>query len=150
MFSHRHRWRSFAADTLALLLFFTLTGVLNEHFVAGLALDQVLHARLLGALLMVVCGRPYGLWRDWLLGFANSRRRSQILWDSLALVSFQVPIYAAILLISGASGEELLRGVLGVTVIMLALGRPYGAFLNVVRRCFGLEAGGEKPMSLSV
>jgi hypothetical protein len=148
--SHRPRWRSFFADTLALLLFFTVTGVLNERFIAGLAWDQVLHARLLGAVLMVVSGRPYGLWRDWLLGFAGSRRRSQILWDSLALVSFQVPVYAAILLISGASGEELLRGVLGVTVIMLALGRPYGAFLNVIRRCFGLGEGGEKPMSLSV
>lgn len=142
-------WRSFAADTLALILFFTATGILNERFVAGMNWEQVLHARLLGAALMVVSGRPYGLWRDWIMRFAGTTRFSQIAWDSLALVSFQVPIYAAILAISGATAEELLRGACGVTVIMLALGRPYGAFLNFVRRRFGLPAGGEKPMSLS-
>lgn len=143
-------WRSFAADTLALILFFTATGILNERFIAGMTWEQVFHARLLGAALMVVCGRPYGLWRDWIMRFAGPGRFSQIAWDSLALVSFQVPIYAAILAISGASGAELLRGSLGVMVIMLALGRPYGAFLNVVRRRFGLPPGGAKPMSLNV
>ena len=144
------RWRSFAADTLALIVFFTTTGILNERFIAGMTWDQVFHARLLGAALMVISGRPYGLWRDWIMRFAGTGRLSQIAWDSLALVSFQVPIYAAILAISGASGAELLRGSLGVTVIMLALGRPYGAFLNVVRKRFGLPPGGEKPMSLNV
>ena len=145
-----NRWRSFAADTLALILFFTVTGILNERFVAGMAWEQVFHARLLGAGLMVVSGRPYGLWRDWLMGFSGRSRSSQILWDSLALVSFQVPIYAAILAISGANSQELLQGSLGVTVIMLTLGRPYGAFLNVIRGRFGLAKGGEKQMSLNV
>ncbi|WP_460125920.1 L-alanine exporter AlaE [Pseudomonas sp. S2_C03] len=142
-------WRSFAADTLALILFFTVTGILNERFVAGMSWEQVLHARLLGAALMVISGRPYGLWRDWIMHYAGTTRFSQIAWDSLALVSFQVPIYAAILAISGANVDELLRGALGVTVIMLALGRPYGAFLNFVRHRFGLPSGGEKPMSLN-
>lgn len=142
-------WRSFAADTLALILFFTATGILNERLIAGMTWEQVFHARVLGAALMVVSGRPYGLWRDRLMGFANSGPPSQTFWDSLALVSFQVPIYAAILLISGANGEELLRGSLGVSVIMLALGRPYGAFLNFVRGRFGLPEGGQTPMSLN-
>lgn len=144
------QWRSFAADTLALILFFTVTGILNERFIAGMTWEQVFHARLLGAGLMILCGRPYGLWRDWLMKSAGPSRTSQMAWDSLALVSFQVPIYAAILAISGANGEELLRGSLGVTVIMLTLGRPYGAFLNLVRARFGLSAGGDKPMSLNV
>ncbi|MCW6511267.1 L-alanine exporter AlaE [Hyphomicrobiales bacterium BP6-180914] len=69
-------------------------------------------------------------------------------WDGLALVSFQVPIYAAIIAVSGASGRGLLMGVLGATLMMLALGRPYGAFLNVVRTSFGLSPGGDRPMSL--
>jgi hypothetical protein len=144
------RWRSFAADTLALILFFTVTGILNERFIAEMAWEQVLHTRLLGAGLMVLTGRPYGLWRDWFMRFSSTSRSSQILWDSLALVSFQVPIYAAILAICGANGEELLYGSLGVTVIMLTLGRPYGAFLNFVRGRFGLPDGGEKPMSLNM
>ncbi len=140
--------RTFVADTVALLLFFTVTGLINERFIARMSWDQVLHARALGAVLMVPVGRPYGVWRDWLLRRARPERLSRLLWDSLALVSFQVPIYAAIIAVSGASGRGLLMGVLGATVMMFALGRPYGAFLNRVRALFGLSPGGLRPMSV--
>jgi len=146
----RHpRRTAFIADTTALVLFFTTTGIINERFFAGMAWDQVLHARLLGAVLMVPVARPYGLWRDWVMKRATQRRMSRLLWDSLALLSFQVPIYAAIIASSGASGGSLLRGTLGAAVMMLVLGRPYGAFLNWVRKLFGLPAGGDRPMSLN-
>ena len=137
--------RAFIADTVALILFFTTTGLLNERFVAGMNWDQVFHARMLGAALMVPVGRPYGVWRDWLLRRARPTRMSQLLWDSLALVSFQVPIYAAIIAVSGASGLRLLMGVVSATVMMFALGRPYGAFLNLVRALFGLPSGDLRP-----
>jgi hypothetical protein len=144
------RRRAFVADTTALILFFTTTGVINERFIAAMSWDQVLHARMLGAALMVPVGRPYGVWRDYVMRQAKSTNRlSQLLWDSIALVSFQVPIYAAIIALSGASGCGLWRGVLGATVMMLVLGRPYGAFLNAVRRRFGLPPGGGRPMSLN-
>ncbi|CZT37245.1 L-alanine exporter AlaE [Rhizobium sp. 9140] len=143
------RRRSFIADTLALLLFFTTTGVINERFIAGMTWEQVLHARLLGAVLMVPVARPYGLWRDWLMQRANETRPSRLLWDSAALMTFQVPIYAAIIALSGAEGDRLLSGIAGAAVMMLVLGRPYGAFLNWVRHRFGLPGGGTKPMSLN-
>jgi hypothetical protein len=142
------RYRAFFADTTALILFFTTTGIINERLLAGMDWGQVFHARLLGAVLMVPIGRPYGVWRDWVVRHASSARMSQVLWDSLALVSFQVPIYAAIIAVSGASGRGLLFGVFGAVIIMLALGRPYGAFLNWVRELFGLPPGGMRPMSL--
>lgn len=143
------RRTAFFADTAALIVFFTTTGVINERFIAGMTWDQVLHARLLGAALMIPVARPYGLWRDWVMTRASERRMSRLLWDSMALVSFQVPIYAAIIAFSGASGAGLVRGTLGATVMMLVLGRPYGAFLNGVRKLFGLPPGGDRPMSLS-
>ena len=143
------RRAAFFADTTALILFFTTTGIINERFIAGMTWDQVFHARLLGAALMIPVARPYGIWRDWLMKRASERLISRLLWDSIALVSFQVPIYAAIIAFSGASGEGLVRGTLGAAVMMLVLGRPYGAFLNGVRRLFGLPPGGEKPMSLN-
>lgn len=141
--------RAFIADTTALLLFFTTTGVINERFIAGMTWEQVFHARLLGAVLMVPVGRPYGVWRDLLMRRARPSRLSRLFWDSLALVSFQVPIYAAIIAISGASGWGLVHGIGGATIIMLVLGRPYGAFLNWVRSLFGLGPGGDRPMSLN-
>jgi hypothetical protein len=143
------RRRAFVADTTALILFFTTTGIINEHLIAGMTWEQVFHARLLGAALMVPVGRPYGIWRNWLMQRARPDRLSQVLWDILALVSFQVPIYAAIIAISGASGRGFLLGVLGATVMMLALGRPYGAFLNWVRAQFGLRPGGMRSMSVN-
>ncbi|MCF6370417.1 L-alanine exporter AlaE [Rhizobium halophilum] len=143
------RWRNFFADTLALMAFFTATGILNERFIAGMTWEEVFHARLLGAVLMVPSGRPYGLWRDWIMRRAGDTRVSQLVWDTVALMSFQVPIYATIIAVSGASGGGLLRGTLGAAVMMLLLGRPYGAFLNWVRYLFGLPPGGEKPMSLN-
>ena len=141
--------RASLADTVALILFFTTTGIINERLLAGMAWEQVLHARLLGAALMLPVGRPYGLWRDWIMRHARADRLSQVLWDSVALVSFQVPIYAAIIAVSGASGRGLLFGVLGATAIMLACGRPYGLFLQFVRGLFGTRAGGLLPMSLN-
>jgi hypothetical protein len=122
-----------------------MTGMINERWIAGMAWDQVLHARLIGAVLMVPVARPYGVWRDWVMQRAGSSRMSKLMWDSVALVSFQVPIYAGIIAFSGASGSGLVRGTLGAAVMMLLLGRPYGAFLNLVRRFFGLPPGGERP-----
>lgn len=141
--------RSFLADTLALLVFFTITGVLNERFVAGMDWSEVARARSVGALLMVLTARPYGLWRSWVLGrFAGEGWGSRFLWDTVALISFQVPIYAAILVAGGAEVGEVVQGCLGVTVIMLVSGRPYGLWLDLVRSWFGLPPGGERPMSL--
>ncbi|EJL01755.1 MULTISPECIES: L-alanine exporter AlaE [Pseudomonas] len=54
------RRTAFFADTTALILFFTTTGIINERFIAGMTWDQVLHARLLGAALMVPVARPMG------------------------------------------------------------------------------------------
>ena len=60
--------RAFLADTLALLAFFTVTGILNERLIAGMSWGDVATARAIGAPLMVLTARPYGLWRDWIVG----------------------------------------------------------------------------------
>jgi fructose-specific phosphotransferase system IIC component len=98
---------------------------------------------------MVPVARPDGLWRDWLVQRARKTELSQLFWDCAALMTFQVPIYAAIIAVSGAEGGGLLSGIAGATVMMLVLGRPYGVFLNRVRHFFGLPKGGKKPMSLN-
>ncbi|MGX1307776.1 hypothetical protein AB7M35_002496 [Amorphus suaedae] len=141
--------RSFIADTLALVVFFTIASGANERFVAGLNWHEVATSRLIGAPLMVLTARPYGLWRDWVLARVHPRRRwSELLTDSVALLVFQVPIYVAIIIAGGAEGDAILRGALGFALLMFLLGRPYGAFLEFVRRRFGLHGPGQKPMSL--
>ena len=140
--------REFVADTTALVIFFTAAGVVNERFVVGMGWDEVLRARLIGAPLMVLTARPYGLWRAAVLDRAAPRGRlAEAAWDTAALVAFQVPIYVAIIFAGGARGTELALGAAGAVAYMLALGRPYGLFLDRVRAAFGLPPGGRKPMS---
>lgn len=45
MRGHMARQKAYIADTLALVVFFTTTGILKERFVAGMAREQVLQAR---------------------------------------------------------------------------------------------------------
>ena len=52
------------ADTTELIVCFITTGVIDEGFIAGMSWDQVLHARMLGAALMIPVGRPYGVLRE--------------------------------------------------------------------------------------
>jgi hypothetical protein len=141
--------RSFLADTLALVIFFTITSGLNERFVAGLDWSEVATARAIGAPLMVLTARPYGIWREWLLRKINpSSRFATIAADGLALLVFQVPIYVAIIMAGGARGSSVISGALGFAALMIVLGRPYGVWLEFVRHRFGLEGQGQKPMSL--
>ena len=59
-----------------------------------------------------------------------------------------MPIYPAILVAGGAEGTEVVQGYLGATVIMVASGRPYGLWLDLVRSWFGLPPGGARSMSV--
>lgn len=139
--------RTFIADTLALVVFFTIVGALNEHFVAGMAWGEVARSRSIGAPLMVLTARPYGIWRDWLIARIVPPV-PRVVADALALLLFQVPIYAAILWISGASLAGVVQGSAGFAVLMMIVGRPYGIWLDFVRARFGLGPGGMKPMTL--
>jgi hypothetical protein len=143
------RFLNFVADTLALVIFFTITSGLNERFVAGMDWSEVMVSRSIGAVLMVLTARPYGLWRDWVFTKIDPQtRRAQFLTDCVALLSFQVPIYVAILAVSGAEGSAIAKGAAGFAVLMFVVGRPYGLFLDAIRRMFGLTGSGQKPMSL--
>ncbi len=141
--------RDFMADTTALVVFFTIAGIVNERFIAGMSWEEVARARIIGAPLMVLTARPYGIWRDWVMTRADpGRSTSALLHDMFALLAFQVPIYTAIIYAGGATGDQLWRGALGAAIYMLVLGRPYGLWLDLVRRWFGLSGPGQKPMSL--
>ncbi|MEF2072810.1 L-alanine exporter AlaE [Consotaella aegiceratis] len=143
------RTRSFVADTSALVVFFTITSGLNERFVADMTWDQVLVSRSIGAPLMVLTARPYGLWRDWLLArISPATPWMTLAADGLALLAFQVPIYVAIIVAGGAQGWAIVKGAAGFALLMIVLGRPYGLWLDFVRRLFGLAGPGQKPMSL--
>lgn len=57
-------FRLFFADSIAMLTFFTVSGILNERFIAGMEWSEVLASRVIGAPLMILTARAYGVWRD--------------------------------------------------------------------------------------
>lgn len=137
--------RGFASDTLALVVFFTITGALNERCVAGKSWDEALRARLIGAPLMIATARPCGIWRDWAVIRLPGPR---VVSDAIAPTTFQVPIYASIIRAGGDDAAEVLRGCVRFAVLMLLVGRPHGVWLDFLRTRFGLPPGGIRPMRL--
>ncbi len=128
--------RATLVDTLATVTFFTIVAAATEFFVAGLSAQQVLVSRVTTIPVLFATGRAYGLWRDGLVARLDARRRGAVAMlgtDTLAFLSFQVPVYAAILVLAGATGAQMTRALVAATLAMLLLSRPFGMFLDWLR-----------------
>jgi hypothetical protein len=133
--------KSFIVDTTASIIFFTIVAGFSELFVAGMDLQQVLAARLIMIPVMVATGRPYGVWRDWLISKLQPGRSStKTIVDIIAFLNFQVPVYLATLAVAGASAVEMGAAVSAAIVFMVLLSRPFGLFLELIRRWAGTAA----------
>lgn len=131
--------RRVLVDTVATIVFFTTIAALTELFVAGMAPSEVLTTRLIMIPMMVLTGRPYGAWRDWF--FRTTRPTvswSKTIIDGAAFLSFQLPVYALTLLIAGADRYEILTLLATTSVLMLAVSRPFGIFLEFIRGWAGV------------
>lgn len=127
--------KSFIVDTVATVVFFTVIATLTELFIAGMEPGEVLVTRLIMIPMMVLTGRPYGLWRDWVFDkLSPNALWYRVIIDCLAFLSFQVPIYVVTLLIAGADTGEVVTLVVSASIIMLVISRPFGLFLDGVRR----------------
>ena len=122
-------------DTLSTILFFTILAALTELYVAGMEPTDVLKTRLIMVPLMILTGRPYGVWRDWF--FAGTKPTvswSKSLIDGLAFLTFQLPIYGLTLWIAGADFDEVSTLLGSTAVLMLIVSRPFGLFLQAMRK----------------
>ncbi|WP_439121710.1 L-alanine exporter AlaE [Marivita sp.] len=130
--------KAFVVDTLVTVTFFTFVAGLTEFFIAGMEMRQVVIARLVMVPVMILTGRPYGLWRDWVLLKTRAKRKvTTILADVFAFLTFQVPVYVATLLVAGASLAEIKTAVGAAILFMILLSRPFGLFLEWVRHKVG-------------
>ena len=132
--------RTAIVDTLASIVFFTTVAALTELYVAGMAPREVLVTRLIMVPLMIVTGRPYGLYRDWV--FARSKATvgwSRTLMDVVAFLTFQLPVYAITLFVAGASLGQIMTLLPATAVLMILLSRPFGLYLEMVRGWLGVR-----------
>jgi hypothetical protein len=101
--------------------------------------SEVLKTRLIMIPMMILTGRPYGLWRDWFfVATKPSVSWSKTLIDGLAFISFQLPIYAVTLWVTGAGGAEIMTLLATTSILMLLVSRPFGIFLEKIRHLAGV------------
>ncbi|MBX2856359.1 MAG: L-alanine exporter AlaE [Rhodobacteraceae bacterium] len=131
--------KRFLVDTIATIVFFTVIASLIELAIAGMEPMQVLLTRAVMIPIMALTGRPYGLWRDWIFRRLRPQgRRSTITTELIAFLSFQAPIYIATLALAGASFDEIATATGAAILAMLLISRPFGLFLDAVRRRAGV------------
>ena len=131
--------RCFIIDTVATVVFFTIIAASTELFIAGMELREVLITRLIMVPMMVLTGRPYGMWRDWFFKVTNPTTPwSRAIVDSLAFMIFQLPIYVLTLAIAGADVKEIISLIVSTSALMLIVSRPFGIYLERVRAWAGV------------
>lgn len=134
--------RRYLADTFAMVIFSTIVGAFVEVVVAGLTLEQSARIRLAAIPVMLLAGRPYGIYRDWLfrlLGNMSSGPFKAAVLDTSANVTFQVPVYSCLLALNRATASQIFTAVSSIILIIILSGRPYGLFLVWFRRLFGVS-----------
>jgi hypothetical protein len=136
--------RRYLADTSAMVMFSTFVGPFVELVVAGLTLEQSAGIRLAAISVMLLSGRPYGIYRDRLfklLGNPYTGVFKAAAIDTLANITFQVPVYSCLLALNGATINQIFSAVSSIILIIILSGRPYGLFLIWCRRLFRVPAG---------
>ena len=139
-------WKMLVADTLAMILFSTVMCMSIEVFVAGMTITQSLIARAAAVPTNLLTGRPYGCYRDILFSRFNLDGNSFLqnaLGDTVAFVSFQLPLYAFVLLMAHASLHQIIISGGMMTLVFAVAGRPYGVFMGYCRRLILSFFGGQ-------
>jgi hypothetical protein len=135
--------RETLADTFALITFGLVVGMAVEILVAGLTIDQSLQSRLLSVPVNMIIARPYGVYRDWMMGFSRlfpstlkARALGNTVLDTFAFVSFQIPVYAILIATTGASVDQIITAALGQIGALMLMARPYGMYMQFCRDRF--------------
>lgn len=129
--------RIWLADTLALMSFTIVTGMFIEVVIVQMTIQQSLMSRLLCQPINILTGRLYGRYRDSVLRaipFHGPGWLISAVGDVLAYISFQLPLYIAILLIIGMDLPSIATAATTQTLALFVLGAPYGVWLTKVRR----------------
>ena len=139
MFSAQSRLRHAVADTFAMVVYCTVVNMMIEIFLSGMTFQQSLSSRLVAIPVNIIIAVPYGFYRDFAM--RQARRISASGWmkniaDVVAYVTFQSPVYVAILLTVGADWHQIAAAVSSNIVISMLMGAVYGYFLDYCRRLF--------------
>ena len=132
----------YAVDTVAMISFSTPIAMINEITVAGMGVIDSLKARGIATCVNLATARPYGKYRDWIFKKTKTDEKSgffrKFFTDILAFATFQAPLYAGIISVSGADAEGVAKGTATITALSGIIGRPYGAYMDWLREQCGI------------
>ena len=139
MFSAQSRLRHAVADTFAMVVYCTIVNMMIEIFLSGMTFQQSLSSRLVGIPVNILIAVPYGVYRDFLM--RRAQRFNPAGWvksvaDIVSYVTFQSPVYVAILLFVGADWHQITAAVSSNILVSMVMGAAYGYFLDFCRRLF--------------
>lgn len=133
-----HMLRNYAVDTFANISFYLPVNMANEVFLAGMSPVQSLKVRIGGAVTSLFSGRVYGSFRDKVYKITNTTEDSSSLKkftvDTLSSMAYGLPIYVGIMLANGIDGKHMAAGVAASACSSLFTARPYGAYLDLLRK----------------
>ena len=133
-----NRFYTWASDIAAINLF-SLSFALNEAYIAGMDWTEVGKT---------VVGRPYGIYRDWVMKKLHVKKDSHWLKkyavDVGTFATGQTPFYLGFLIVAGADASEMLRAASFLTLAAPLVGRPQGWVYDQMRDQFGIEGAYEK------
>ena len=143
-----NRLYTWAADIAAINLF-SLSFALNERFIAGMDWTEVGKTRLAAVVGNSVVGRPYGIYRDWVMKKLHVQEGSHWLKkyvvDVGTFATGQTPFYLVFLAIAGADVGEMTKAATFLTFAAPLVGRPQGWTYDKVRKQCGLKTAYEQP-----
>ena len=133
----------FTIDAIAMNVF-SLSYALNEKFIAGMDWDEVGKTRLAAAVGNTLTGRPYGIYRDWMMKKFRVKKNSGWLKkyavDVLTFATGQTPLYMLYMAASGADIKEMGTAAAFLTFVAPLVARPQGVTYDLARKQFGLES----------
>jgi len=139
----------FAVDAVAMNVF-SLSYAINEKLIVGMDWTEVGKTRIAAAIGNTIIGRPYGIYRDYMMKKFNVTEEShwskKYVSDVFIFVTGQTPIYLMYLAVAGANPEEMVKGATFLTLVAPLTGRPQGITYDYCRKQFGIE---ENPSHLN-
>jgi hypothetical protein len=141
--SNRERFKEFWVDVFVMNTFSYVVAAPLELIIAGMSWEAHLKVRLMGLLINSLIGRPYGIWREFIVHLTGMTEHSSAFkryWvDTLVFLSFQLPVYVTIMALGGADWNGILKAAGTASLLAGFLGRPYGIYLDFVRSLVGMK-----------
>lgn len=129
------RRRELLLDIFAMNSFSWAIAIPIELLLAGMGWREHLKVRLLAVAFNTLIARPFSVYRQWVANrFGGRGALNAYLVDTFVFLSFQFPLYLGNMLLGGASWVEIATASATFMLIAGGLGRPYGIYLDWLRR----------------